>query len=75
LHDSGIDAVGGAARLGAQDIGLRNWEIVTEIRDIEVVLDSQRDSVVQRDVQLAIVNQVLKARAVPKINRRRFAGR
>jgi hypothetical protein len=47
-----------AARLRAQDVGLPQSEVVSRDRDVEIVLKRQRDRILQRQLQHAIVTSV-----------------
>ena len=74
LHDCGIDAIHAAARPGARVVGFGDGEVIAEVGEIEVVFDRQSDGIVQRNVQLAVADQVLKARRIREVERRRLAG-
>src|SRR6185437_479887 len=54
---------------GAQDVGVRQREVVALNGDVEVVLQRQGDGIVERKVQLAVAQQALDAIAVGKIPR------
>ena len=74
LDDGGVDAVGGAARFGAQNIGLRNGEVIAEVGQIEVVLDGQSDGVLQRKVDFSVADQGFQTWRITEVQGRRLAG-
>ena len=56
-HDAGIDAAHRAARLRAQNVHLRDGQVVARDDQVEIVLESEIDGVVQREVELAVAHQ------------------
>ena len=69
-----VDAVGRAARLGAQNIGLGDGKVIAEVGEIEIILDGHCDGVVQRNIDFAIADEAFEARRVDEVERRRIAG-
>ena len=67
MHDAARDTKNGRARFGAKDIGIGDIQVVARDGNIEIVLERQRDRVVQRKVELAIVHQRVDARGVGQI--------
>src|SRR4029077_10701125 len=55
------------ARLSAQHVGVGDVEIVALDCDVEIVFQRQRDSVIQRQVELALVHELIDSRGVREI--------
>ena len=67
LHDAGIDAENVGARLGAQVIGVGDVEVVAGDIEVEIVLQSERNGVVDRKINLAVAHQRVDARRVAQV--------
>ncbi len=63
LHHSGIDAEDAGSSFCAQHVGIGDIQVVARDGDVEVILQRKRNSVVQRKIQLAIVHELVDARA------------
>src|SRR6202790_4265009 len=74
LHDAAVYAQNGGAGFGSPDVGIGNIQVVTGDRDIEVVFERQGDRVVHRDINFAVVQELVDARRVGHV-RRRYAAR
>ncbi len=66
LHDAGVDAENVGARLGAQQIGVGDVQVVAGDVDIEIVLERERDRVIDREIDLAVAHQGIDARRVAR---------
>ena len=75
LHDAGIHAEGLGAGLGAQDIGVGDVQVVARDGDVKIVLERQRDGIVERQVELAVAHQGIDARGVGQVRRRQVPRR
>ena len=58
LHDADIDAENLSTSLGAQHIGIGNIQVVARDGDVEIILQSQSDGIIQRKIELAVVHQL-----------------
>ena len=67
LHDTGIYAEGRGPGFGAQHVGVGDVQVVARDGDVEIVLERERDGVVQRQIQLAIVHELVDARGVGQV--------
>ncbi len=70
LHHAGVHAESRCARFGAQDVGISDIQVIARDGDVEIVLERQRDGVIQRQVELAVVHELVDARGIRKIRRR-----
>ncbi len=75
LHDAGVDAEDGGAGLGAQHVGVGDVQVVARDGDIEIVFERQRNGVIQRKIELAVVHELVDARSVGQIRRRQMPRR
>ena len=75
LHNAEWHTQDGSARLGTQYIGVSNVQVIASDGDVEIILERQRDRVIQRKVQLAIVHKLVDASRVREIWRLNGAGR
>ena len=73
LHDTAINTENGRTRFGAPDVGIGYVQVVASDRDIEVIFERQRDRVVHRDIEFAIVQKLVDARCVGQVRRRYVA--
>src|SRR5437870_2121712 len=64
LHQAGVDAARGLAGIGEQDIGICNGQVVASDCDIEVVLQSQSNGVVERQHELAVLHELFNTGCV-----------
>src|SRR5664279_575574 len=62
LHDAGVDAAERATRLGTEDVGVGDRQVVASDGDIKIVLDRQRDCVVERNVKLPVADELVEPR-------------
>src|SRR5437764_1029746 len=71
LHYAGVDTAKEPARLGAQNIRIGDWQVVSGDRQIEVVLERKVNRVCQGEIELAVPHKPVEARRVRK-NRLRY---
>src|SRR6202044_2911620 len=64
LHFSSIHAENGSSSPCSQNVRIGDIQVVAGNRNVEVILDCQRDSVIQREIKLAIVHQGIDARSI-----------
>src|SRR5215469_9471072 len=67
LHDAEWNAKNLSTRLGPEDVGVRDVQVIAGNGDVEVVLESERDRVIQGNVELPIMQQLVNARGIRKI--------
>ena len=72
LHDAGVDAENVGARLGAQIVSVGDVQVVAGDVDIEIVLERERDGVVDRKINLAVVHERVDARRIAQVRLRYF---
>jgi len=58
------------SRPGAQDVGIGNIQRVARNGNVEVVLERQSDGVVERKIELAIVQKLVDSPRIAQIRRR-----
>ncbi len=75
LHHAGINAESRGAGFRAQDIGVSDVQVVARDGDIQVVLQRERDGVIERQVELAVPHQGIDARGVGQVRRRQMPRR
>ena len=75
LHDARINTQGRSAGSRAQHIGIGDIQVVAGDGNIQVVLERESDGIVQRQVELAVVHELVDARGVGQVRRRQVACR
>ena len=65
-----VEAADHAAALGAQQFGIADGQQVALELDIEIVLDGERERVLQREVEIAGADEFVDARRVLRTHRR-----
>src|ERR1022692_183121 len=60
-HNAGVDAAEGSASLRSLNIGVGDGQVIAGDGQIEIVLQRQRDRVLQGDVQLAVADEMVNA--------------
>ena len=74
MHHAAVDAQRAAARLGAQNIGVGDVQVVARDGDVEIVLQSQRHRVVDGEIQLAVLHQLVNPRVLLRFGAGRLCG-
>ena len=69
LHDSGVYAEGGRAGLGSPNVSIGDVEVVTGDGDVEIVFERQCNRFVHRDVEFAIMHELIDAGRIGKVRR------
>src|SRR5208283_1729605 len=72
LHDPGVDAENGCAGLGPQQVGLGDVQVIARDVNIEIVLQGERDRVVDGEIKFAVPHQRVDARRVAQVRLRQF---
>ena len=60
LHHAGIDAAKDGASLGPQDVSIGDRKVVARDRQVEIVFQRKSDGVLQRDVEFAVMDELLQ---------------
>jgi hypothetical protein len=64
LHNAERHAQNGRTRLGPQHVGVGDVQVIARDGDVEIVLQRQRDRVIQRQIKLAVVHELVNPRRV-----------
>src|SRR5579864_9666974 len=65
LHDTSVDTEEIVrAAFGAQNLGVRNAEVVSRNSNVQVVLYRQRYSVIHRQIELSVAHELINSRSV-----------
>ena len=75
LHDAGIDAENAGARFCAQQIGIGDIQVIAGDIEIEIVLERERDGVIDGEINFAILHERVDARRVAQLRLRNFLRR
>src|SRR5579862_1988805 len=75
LHYSSVYAAEEASSLCAQDVGIRNRDVVSGDGEIEVIFERELDCVFQGEIQLPIAHQLVDARRIRQQGFRHRIGR
>ena len=75
LHHAGIHAQRDRAGFCAQQVGIRNGEVVTLQDDVQVVLQRHGHRIVDGQVHLAVAEQLIGPRGIAQVRRRHAARR
>ena len=73
LHDPGIHAQNVIARLGAQNVCVCDVQVVTRQHEIEIVFQRQRNRVIHRQHDFAVMHQLLNTVGVVQIRWRHIS--
>ena len=68
-NDPGIDAAHGATRRGAQNVHLRDGQVIASDNKVEIVFKGKVNGVLKGQVELAVAHQRIKARRVGQAGR------
>ena len=60
LHHAGVHSPEISARLGAQNVGVGNGDVVAGDRQIQIVLEREIDRIFQRQIELSVTNQLVE---------------
>jgi len=63
---AGIDAADGTASRGAQNIHLRDGDVVASDDEVEVVFESEVDGIAQGQIELAVLDERIESRRIGK---------
>src|SRR6202451_4199442 len=66
-YDSGVNAENAGASPGPQHVGVGNVQVIARNGDVEIVFQSQRDCIVQREIKLAVVHESVDTRAISQV--------
>ena len=62
LHNAGVDAENVGTRLGAQQVGGCDVQVIAGDVDVEIVLERKRDCVIDGEIDLAIAHECVDTR-------------
>src|SRR5450432_552904 len=72
LHDAGVDAENAGAGSGSQQIRFGDVQVVAGDVEVEIVLQRERDGVVDGEINLAVAHERVDAWRVSQIRRRQL---